>query len=345
MMGGMKGKASSWAALVSVRGLAATPGADGALPARMKVLGWGENTNAHGKRVSVGERLVGAFAAPTYPWRTAALDFEHNTVPGTPAWESSAEPRPIAAVCAVEVVPGAGVFFAPVRWTREGREKAEHYCDLSAAAVLDASGEVVGVMSAALCRAGAVPGMEFAEALSADMRAALGMAEQTEGNTVDWKKLICEALGLDPAAASDEDAAEALAKALAAKGEAAGKEEEKPEALSAAVAAALRPLAEKVAALSAGVKAELDRRDKRALLDRARAEGKVTALSEEAVAALTAGQLKDHVDGLPVTVPLAARTPAAMGEAAGGAGPTADQRAIALACGADPDKVWPAGRN
>lgn len=350
----MKGRAShtAKATLVRVAGITALAAdAGGGLPRRMKALDWGENPNAHGRRVFVGDKLVRAFSAPTYPFRTVPLDFEHNTLPGTKAYAESKEPRPVAAHCSVEVVPGEGVFLNVTRWTPEGEKNAPNFCDLSAAPVLDADGEVVAVMSVALCRVGSVPGMEFAEAaLSLNWDALGGLINPKEDDDVEWKKQICELLGLDPAATSDEDAAKALKEQLAAGKEAVKKlAETKPadakpaDAEPAPGAGAEKPLAEQVAALSAlctGLQADLARRDKQAVIDGARREGKVVALNASAVDAMSLADLRDHVGKLPVTVPLSARTPSYVPETAPGVGPTPAQREVAQRCGMDPAAVF-----
>jgi len=129
------------------------------LPKRMKVLNWGENPNARGIRVFVGDKLAQALCAPNYPWRKVALDFEHNTLPGTPAYAESKEPRDVAGFCAVESVPGDGVYVVMSEWTKVGLEKAQMYTDLSASPVMDKSGEVVAILSVALCKCGAVEGI------------------------------------------------------------------------------------------------------------------------------------------------------------------------------------------
>lgn len=339
-MAAMKDKAGGWKTVcVRLDGMAVDlSAADPAkLPRRMKVLNWGENQNACNRRVFVGRKLQAALNAPTYPFRKIPLDFEHNTLPGTPAYKESAEPRRVAAFSSVDVVEGEGVFITVLNWTPAGVENAAHYCDLSAGAVTDKDGEVVAMPSVGLCRCGAVEGMDFAEfALSAETTAALNAITQnttTEVDELNWKELICKALGMDAATASDDDVAAKLAEAL-----------KRPDVN--ALTASITGTADRVTALSAEVgtfRAELEKRDKQAVLDRARMDGKVVALNADAVAKLSAADLQAHVDALAVTVPLSARTPGAMKPETGSeAGPDEQQRAIALNCGADPDSVWPA---
>jgi phage I-like protein len=226
------------------------------LPKRVKVLNWGENPNARGKRVFVGQKLRTALGAATYGFHRIPLDFEHNTAPGTPAYAESREPRLVAAFGAGEVVEGSGVYLSIDAWTPEGTAKAAHYADVSALAVCDPAGEVVAIPSVALCRCGAVPGMDFADV-------PLSVPTQPQDHSMDWKTMIAKALGMDPAA-SDEDLAKALAEAL-----------KKPDAtaLNAAVETATEPLKTTVAALSAtldGIKQSIVDRDKADVLADAR---------------------------------------------------------------------------
>ena len=342
----MKGKADNAgikATLVRVVGLAVDLSAKSAegLPARMKILNWGENPNARGKRVFVGDKLVRALNAPVYPFRTIPLDYEHNTLKGTPAYLESAEPRKVAAFCRVEAVPGQGVFLCVQAWTPDGLANAANYCDLSAAPVTDGDGEVYAVLSAALCRCGAVEGMDFKEvavSLSAD---ALSVINPTEDKGLNWKELICKALGMDPAC-SDEELQKAVAALKPADATALN------AAVAKAVSEAVKPLQTQVTALSADAgtfRAELAKRDRQSALDRARAEGRVVALSASVLEKMTQAELDAHIAQVPVTVPLSAKTPETLAPDAGAAGgPTAEQSAVALNCGMDPAAVWPAKR-
>lgn len=299
------------------------------LPKRMKVLNWGENPNARGKRVYVGKKLLAALSAPAYPFRKIPLDYEHNTLAGTPAHAESQEPRRVAGFATVECIEGEGVFLNVEAWTPDGIANAANYCDLSAAAVTDAAGEVCMIPSAALCRCGAVEGMDFCQ-VSLSLSAALvplGITNPLEDQGMNWKEMVAKALGMDPATASDEEVATALAAAL-----------KKPEPID--LSAALKPVQDSVTALSAQFTAELEKRDKQSVLERAAREGKVVALSADALAKLNAADLTAHVAGLAATVPLAAKTPETLPADGRAATPTEAQRAIALNCGMDPEKVF-----
>ena len=228
------------------------------MPHRIKVLNWGDNPNCHGKRVNVGPLFVKCLNAAAYPYRKVALDFEHNTFPGTPAYKESAEPRPVAGFGEIEAVPGDGVYITMSSWTPEGEKMAANYADVSAGAVTDKEGNLIAVASVALCRAGAVEGMDFVEApLSGGVSSALsgiinnqevgdesgsGRKEDSalqlelktptlknqKGKAMDYKALLLKMLGLG------EDATdEAIQAALDADGKK-PTQEEQDAALSAA---------------------------------------------------------------------------------------------------------------
>ena len=169
--------------LLRTTGVAVSLSADAAkLPRRIRVLNWGDNPNCHGKRVNVGALFVKCLNADTYPYRKVALDFEHNTFPGTAAYKESKEPRPVAGFGTIEAVEGDGVYITMSSWTPEGEKMAANYADVSAGAVTDKEGNLVAVASVALCRAGAVDGMDFVEApLSGGIATALsGIANSRE---------------------------------------------------------------------------------------------------------------------------------------------------------------------
>ena len=270
------------------------PQENAALPRRLKVLSWGDNPNARGKTVRVGAKFLRALSAPTYPYRKIAIDFEHNTVPGTPEYERTKEPRAIAGYAEVECVEGEGVFLNVTRWTDDGLAHARDYEDLSAAPVTDGDGEVAALPSVALCRAGAVPGIEFVEC---PLTAVAGAAapQDNEGENMDYKAILAKLLGLGPEATDEElqAAADSLMEKAKA-GDDAPAPQEKMEALSA-----------RVEALEKGREEDAKQR----VLLSARMEGKQVSLSADAVAKLSVKDLEDHVASLPVTVPLNAVTP------------------------------------
>ena len=329
--------------LVRTTGLEIALSADASkLPHRIKVLNWGDNLNCYGKRVNVGPLFAKCLAAPTYPFRKVALDFEHNTYPGTTAYKESQEPRPVAGFGTIEAIEGKGVFITMTSWTPEGEKMAVNYADISAGAVTDKEGNVTAVASVALCRAGAVDGMDFVEApLSGGVTEALGgiIRQQAYNNkkgkdAMDFKALLIKSLGLGDDA-TDEAIQAALAKALEKKPEP-NKEEQQAAmsaAVKAAVAEAVKPIQEQVAALSASAVAH----EKQDLIAAAAREGKVVALSADALAKISVEDLQATIAKTAVTVPLNARTPGKVNQNGTGGEPTEEQRMIALNCGVSPD--------
>ena len=331
--------------LLRTTGTAVSLSADAAqLPRRIKILNWGDNPNCHGKRVNVGALFVKCLNAETYPYRKVALDFEHNTFPGTAAYKESKEPRPVAGFGTIEAVEGEGVFITMSSWTPEGEKMAVNFADVSAGAVTDKEGNLIAVASVALCRAGAVDGMDFVEApLSGSVSSALsGIINQEgglkpaapiqKGTAMDYKALLLKLLGLGEDA-TDEAIQAALAKAAEKK----PTQEDKDAALSAAVkeavAEAMKPIEEKVAALSAAAVAH----EKADLVAEAAREGKVIALGADALEKLSVADLKATIAKTAVTVPLAAKTPANIKENKTDGEVPEEFRQIALNCGVDPE--------
>lgn len=325
--------------LLRTTGVAVALSADAAkLPRRIKVLNWGDNPNCHGRRVNVGPLFAKCLSSAVYPYRQVALDFEHNTFPGTAAYKESREPRPVAGFGSIEVVEGRGVYLTMSSWTPEGERMAVNYADVSAGAVTDKDGNVVAVSSVALCRAGAVDGMDFVEApLSGGVSSALsGIINNNnqEGQAMDFKALLIKSLGLGDDA-TDEAIQAALAKALGRKPD--ENQEARQAAMSAAVKAAVaeavKPIQGQVAALSAAAVAH----EKRDLVAEAAREGKVVALSADALAKLSVEDLKATIAKTAVTVPLSAKTPATVKETAPSGEVPDEFRRIALNCGVSPD--------
>ena len=155
------------------------------------------------------------------------------------------------------------------------------------------------------------------------------------------KEEIIKIYGLSPDATDDEimTALKAGAKAIediAKKRTAEGEEEEKAAmsaAVKEAVAEAVKPIQEQVAALSASAVAH----EKQDLIAAAAREGKVIALSADALAKISVADLQATIAKTAVTVPLNAQTPGKVKEPTAGGEPTEDQRMIALNCGVSPD--------
>ena len=278
-----------------------------ALPTRVKFLSWGENPNAHGRRVHLGRKALEALGAPTYPYRRVALDYEHNTLPGTPAYKAGQEPRTVAGFGVVEIVEGEGAFLSIDRYTPDGEQNAPNYCDLSAGAYLDEGGEVVAIHSVALCRNGAVEGMDFTQvALSVEMPEA--PCKKVEEH-MDIKKMAA-LLGLPETAteAEIETAVKALKAAKPEPGKKGDKPEpdkkgEKPEGLNAdGTSTGGQPAALDYDAIT-------NELDKRQQVRAATAAGKDVKLSPAALSAMTPAEVGTYIAGLAVTVPVKPKTP------------------------------------
>ena len=110
-------------------------------------------------------------------------------------------------------------------------------------------------------------------------------------------------------------------------------------AVKTAVAEAVKPIEEKVAALSAAAEAH----EKADLIAEAAREGKVIALGADAVGKITVEDLKATIAKTPVTVPLNAKTPTTMKEKAAEGEVPEELRQIALNCGVSPD-IFKAGK-
>ncbi|HEY0551682.1 MAG TPA: hypothetical protein VGF13_18905 [Verrucomicrobiae bacterium] len=106
----------------------------GALPQRMRVLDWGMNRTLKGD-LTVDETTLAVFAANQRKTGRdrVALDFEHNTVPGSEEYNRSQEPRSVAGFWTPQVIRGEGLVLVAPTWTPEGQKSALNYEDVSAA--------------------------------------------------------------------------------------------------------------------------------------------------------------------------------------------------------------------
>ncbi len=321
--------------------------AAGRLPGRIKVLDWGENPSVQGP-VRVGEGALQHLAArqKELGFEEVAVDFEHNTVPGSPEYERTQEPRRVAGYGVPRVVAGEGLYLENLRWTPAGQAEALNFVDLSPAVALDETREVTFVHSVALTRNGAVEGLTFfsSDIPRRDPRARVSgseplhppnpfMSEPTQPNSTPVVDKILTLAALAGALGLTADASEAdvLArlKPLSALPDFARLNErleklERANALRAGYPASqLEAFDTRLAALqaeTAGLKLELQRRDaaaleaeKAALIQRFAAEGKVPLApdrrpySDEQLTALDLPTLKLLHANTPSTVPLSAR--------------------------------------
>ena len=195
-----------------------TPISNGALaadrlPDRLKILSWGDNPSVKGT-----VRLTDITTRALPPRQAAlgfdriALDWEHNTVAGTPEYERTQEPRSVAAYGVPVVVPGDGLYLERLEWTPAGRTNALNYADLSPAVELDAQGNITFVHSVALCRNGAVEGLSFFSVTVSNPETPhkeipSPMSDATKLPAVLTLAVLAAALGLDAAAAEADVAA------------------------------------------------------------------------------------------------------------------------------------------
>lgn len=340
---------------VRVEGVGYALNADGKLPTRIKILSWGDNPNFYGLTVRVGQPLVDKMRDKVYPWHKVALDFEHNTLPGTTAYKESSEPRSVAGFGVIEVVEGDGVYLCMDKYTPEGAAKAANYCDVSASPALDAFGNVIAIKSVALCRNGAVPEMDFVEvalSVSASVSDLLSTTKKTETNMDKLRAWIAKLLGKDPATVTEDEMIAGLeAKvatpvadpALSVPVPVADAAALSVEAISKMLLERMTPVQEQVAALSASFAALQGASvagQKQGIIDEARRAGKAVTLPEAAVAALSVEQVEEHCKGLAITIPVDQRTPAHVSEQPRMAAISEQDRVIALNCGLDPDVVF-----
>jgi phage I-like protein len=283
-----------------------SPADSGELPKELKLLSLGANATRKGT-VTVGEKTKTLLPLNQRAWGfdRIALDFEHNTVEGTPAYKESREPRAVAAFGKPEI-RADGLWLCNLQWTPEGQKNARNFADLSPCPKVE-DGEVVFLHSVALCRQGAVDGLEF---FSMDVPSNVeGEGSETQQETVLMEKIMAllrKALNLGDTATEEEVTAALQKTCDAGNG---------LTAMSADLKATkdqLVPLTADVVALKASTakaeKAAMDSQRNLVCLN-ARLEGKVIPLSAEDLAKTDPGELAKMVAKLQPTVPVQGLTP------------------------------------
>lgn len=312
------------------------------LPRRMKFADWGDATGVGGKRIRVNSLSVASIPIQQAKngWDRISLDYEHNTLKGTPEFERTREPRAIAAHGRVDIVPGDGLYLDDLVWTPHGVTYAREYCDLSPAPLQTADDTIVGVHSVALCRHGVIDGLR-----------AYSVELPDEGaSNMDWKKWLADLCGMP------EDTADAdLKKGFMAKVSALCAEAIAP------VVAVAEDLKTKLTALSAGdpaqtitalsadvtglkteivdLKSGIERRDRSDIVRQAALDGKVIPLSAEQLDVTPVATLRDMAAKLAVTVPMEQRTPERINALSADAAVSTALETVARACGVDPKTV------
>lgn len=308
------------------------------LPPRLVIAKWGKNESVNGdfvvnhtttKYLPALQKLLG--------FEEITVDFEHNTVPGTPAYKADKEPRNVAANNArLRVVEGEGIVAEGLKWTPAGEKSVKEglHPDLSPTIKTNDVGEVVFVHSAALCRQGAVTDLRVhsaAEIFDAEklslFSAAMANPVQSSpstATTMDYKKLLTILLGLAPNA-SDADI-EAACKTY----------NESVTALK-THGVTLKALQDSVGALAK----RLEDGDRARLIADAIKVGKLVPHGA-AIDALPLDSFKAVLDQLPAgVVPLDQRTPEALKTHAASfnSGGNAAEAEVARQMGNDPEKL------
>lgn len=324
---------------------------DGALPERIKLLNWGDNPAIKGINPKLGTHTLSRFAARMRELGldTVALDFEHNTCPGTPAYLEATEPRPVAAFGVPSLIPQDGLYLERLQYTPAGKAHALNFIDLSPTVHIDpVTGEVDLLHSVALTRAGAVEGLSY-YSIEAELE------PKQEGDEMDWKKMLIAMTGAAEDV-SDEDLARMFEEKIASLSTAAVEPVQTALSALTATVASIKPaegqeaemtaLSTKVATLGdelTSLSGELVAMRRQGVCDQAAREGKVIPLSAEQIAETDPKVLAEMVGKLPVTVPVDRRTPEHI-KALSAAGVTSALKAVAERCGMDPAKVAEANK-
>jgi hypothetical protein len=289
------------------------------LPKRLALLRKGDNPGAKGTFTVTDATLATLSAFQRKLGRErVALDFEHNTCPGTPEYDRTHEPREVAAFGTVTVLDDLMIILDALTWTPAGEKMAPNFEDISPVLYHGADGAVLGIHSVGLVKCGSQYGLTF---LSAD--------DPNQENSMDPEKIasmIAEAVAA---------AIAPLAKRLEALE---GKSDPDMEACAARVLdAKLVPFSTAITALTAADAA----REKEHLIRCAMIDGKdVASLTPATITALSVPDLKAQLDALKAgVIPLSARTVPGAGDKKTKSGPTDQQSAVARNLGLDPAKV------
>lgn len=242
-----------------------------------------------------------------------ALDAQHCTVEGTPAYLADKEPRAVLAWATLSGSPKEGLVYDNIEPTPLGMEawKNEQFQDISPAVFRRDDGTVLAVHSAALCRHGEIDGLTISAAAAGPRLAPFFAALSISLNppvkpmkpTPELIALLA-ALGVTLAADADESTTTTAIKDATAKATDMCKEKE-------AAPAALAALEAKFTTLSAEVKGITELGDKAkvdALLMKAAADGKVVPLSAEAIKETPFKVLEEMIGKLPAGVVPLGRT-------------------------------------
>lgn len=307
--------------------------APAAAPSRLVVAPFGTHDARQRGKVIVSQDTISAFAANQKAAKLdgrLALDFEHNTVPGTPAYLAEREPRAIAAWATALAIPGEGIVYDQIEWTPAGLDawKGKQFQDISPAVFRREDGTVIALHSAALCRHGEIDGLTieaaaaaaplqpFFAALSAVVNPSQSDPSESATATTSAKSMkalkdLLTALNIDVPEGADEAAlVKAAGNAVSKIEELKKKDAPAPDAMSAEITG-IKP---ELTALRAEVKTVTDERDalkRERLIAQAADEGKVIPLSAEDLKITPLNILEAIVKNAKAgEVPLGRKTPA-----------------------------------
>jgi len=243
-----------------------------------------------------------------------ALDAEHCTVEGTPAYLADKEPRAVLAWATLTGSINEGLVYDNIEPTPLGMEawKNKQFQDISPAVFRRADGTVLAVHSAALCRHGELDGLTISAAAAGPrltpfftaLSASLPSESKPMKPTPELIALLA-AIGITLAADADEPTTTTAIKTATTKVSEAAKSGDEPAAMAA--------ITGQITTLSAQVKKLGDERDelqRAELMRQAAAEGKVIPLSDEMLKITPLAVLTEMVAKAPAgAVPLGRTTP------------------------------------
>jgi phage I-like protein len=294
-------------------GARAVSGAD--LPSRIRILQWGVNQTTKGPFIlddEAARQLVANQAGSGF--ERVALDYEHNTYPGSEEYQRTSEPRPVAAHGTVKIIPGDGLYLEQLAWTPSGQAHARNYEDVSGTLRRDAQGRVTFVHSVALTRNGATPGAHLLSATELPTLTTPVPSQQM--NRTEILALLAGLVGLSNTATETELQAVLRRPATPAAGSAPPElaaltaRLEKLEGRPAPDNATLTTLSTRVADLeqsATAARTAADQAERDRLVAAASSAGKVIPLSADALKTVPTPALRELIDGLkPGTVTLTA---------------------------------------